>query len=369
MNSSTALGVTTRLPKVKSHSDDEFGDDDEEYDDEPGRNKNLKRALVAVTLVAGLAIVLAAVLFANDAGSQENSPARSAASSPQEIPAVASAHETGPVAVITDDPSCAAWTAINNSLSNDGQGLWNDRDRSVPASAWNDKQRVQFIAAAESMRNAAAQTVGLVKLTPHRVMRELYEQFIAYAHAYVVHIPKYSPADDNIAGTANSVASALGAICTAITDGSAAARGPMVPPLKPPSQFPPVGSSVNPQPFLSGANPVCAQWNSALDQFGQETTAWQSINPSIPAILWTDEQRTANYAAAKVMNTFADKLGQLARDSGNFVWQDFADLSAQYRRAFAVAVATYSPPDNNLANAANYLSTTILGACAVVQGA
>lgn len=347
---------------------DEFDDEDEDCD-EPDHNKNLKRALTAVSLIAGLAIVLAAVLLYDRRGSKEDSSPPSGTSSAQETPAVASAHDTGPVAVITDDPSCSAWTAINNSLSNDGQGLWNDRDRSLPASAWNDKQRVQFVAAAESMRNAATQAVGLVKLTPHRVMRELYEQFIAYTHAYVAHVPKYVPADDNLAGTANSAASALGAICTAITDGSAAARGPMVPPLAPPPQVPPARSSVHPQPFLSNANPVCAQWTSALDQFGRQTATWQTINPSIPAILWSDGQRAANYAAARVMNTSADDLQQMGRNSGNFVWQDFADLTAQYRRAFAVAVPSYSPSDNHLANAANYLSTTVLGACGAVQGA
>ena len=49
--------------------------------------------------------------------------------------------------------------------------------------SWTPKQRAQFMAAGQSMRSAAAQTVGLVKLTPHRVMRELYQQFIAYARA------------------------------------------------------------------------------------------------------------------------------------------------------------------------------------------
>jgi hypothetical protein len=359
---------------VKSRIDDEDDESGEESDedlneDEPDHNKNLKRALIAVSLVAGLAIVLAGVLFFGGGGSGTNSSAQSGATSTREAPAVPSAQDTGPVAVITDDPSCAAWTAINNSLSNDGLGIWNERDRSVPASAWDDKQRVQFVAAAQSMRNAATQAVGLAKLTPHRVMRELYEQFIAYAHSYVEHVPKYVPADDNLAGTANSVASALGAMCTAITDGSAAARGPMVPPGAPPSQIPPMGSPANPHQFLASPNGVCAQWKSALDQFGQQTAAWQSINPSIPAILWTEEQRAANYDAAKVMNTFADNLVQMGRSSGNFIWQDFADLAAQYRRAFAVAVPTYTPPDNHLANAANYLSTTVLGACAVVQGA
>ena len=67
------------------------------------------------------------------------------------------------------------------------------------------------------------------------------------------------------------------------------------------------------------------------------------------------------------MNSFAGKLEQFGRQSNNAVWQDFADLSAQYRRAFVLAIPTYTPTDNHLANAANYLSTTILGACAAVS--
>lgn len=361
------MGVFSfKLPGVKSAKDDP-DDDDEFDDDEPGDNRNLKGALLAATLVAVLACILAAVLFFGGGDSAKNSPSAQSETTTTEAAGVASAHDTGPVVVITDDPSCAAWSQINNSLANDGQGIWNDRDRSIPASAWDDKLRMQFMAAGQSMRNAAAQTVGLVKLTPHRIIRELYEQFIAYSFAYSMHIPKYVPADDNFAGTANSAASALGAICAAIADGSAAARGPMAPPAAAPSQIPPVGNPANPRPFLISPNPSCAKWKSALDQFGQQTAAWQDINPSIPAILWNSEQKATNYAAAQVMNTFAGHLEELARASGNSTWQDFAALSAEYRRAFALAVPTYSPPDNHLANAANYLSTTVLGACAAVQ--
>ncbi|MCV7051570.1 hypothetical protein H7H82_13375 [Mycobacterium heidelbergense] len=349
----------------------EFDNDDDDDDDidEPDDKKNLKRALGAVTLVAALAIILAVVLFFNHSDSgNDSSSAQSGTNTTQTGPPVASAHDVGPAVVITDDPSCAAWTQINNSLANDGQGIWNDRDRSVPASAWDDKQRMQFAAAAQSMRDAAAQTVGLVKLTPHRIMRELYEQFIAYAFAYAMHIPKYVPADDNFAGTANSAASALGAICSAITDGAAAVRGPMVPPGDSPSKVAPVGNLTNPAPFLTRPNPTCAQWKSALDQFGRQTAAWRNIDPNIPVMLWSNEQKATNYAAAQVMNTFAGQLEELGRSSGNLTWQDFASLSAQYRRAFALAVPTYSPADNHLANAANYLSTTVLGACAAIQG-
>ena len=329
-------------------------------------SKNLKWAMAAVGAVAVLATVVAVVLLFGGGGSGAPNGTQPDNGASQEAAAVASAKDTGPVTVITDDPSCTAWTAINNDLANSGTGLWNDRDRSVPASAWTPKLRAQFIAAAQSMRGAAAQAVGLVKLTPHRVMRELYQQFIAYARAYAERVPKYTPADNNLAGAANSASSALGAICAAIADGPAAARGPLVPPSAPPSDIAPVGNPVNPQPFLTSTNPVCDDWRAALEQFGRETSEWQKMNPNVPAIYWNREQKAVNYAVASVMNTYASKLEQLGRQSDNAVWQDFANLSAQYRRAFVTALPTYIATDNHLANAANYVSTTVLGACAAV---
>ena len=321
----------------------------------------------AVGAVAVLATVVAVVLLFGGGGSGAPKGAQPDDGSSQEATlAVASAKDTGPVAVITEDPSCAAWTSINDELAHSGDGLWNERDRSVPASAWTPKLRAQFIAAAQSMRGAAAQAVGLVKLTPHRVMRELYQQFIAYARAYAARVPKYTPADNNLAGAANSASSALGSICAAITDGPAAARGPLVPPAAPPSDIAPVGNPANPQPFLTTTNPVCDDWKSALDQFAKDTAAWQKMDPNIPAIYWNREQRAVNYGVAQVMSSYAGKLEHLGRQSDNAVWQDLANLAAQYRRGFVVALPTYTPTDNHLANAANYASTTILGACAAV---
>jgi hypothetical protein len=319
-----------------------------------------------VAAVAVLATVVAAVLLFGGGGSGGPQSGQDNGLNPDAAAGVVSAKDTGPVTVITDDPSCVAWTSINNELANSGQGLWNDRDRSVPASAWTEKQKAQFIAAGQSMRGAAAQTVGLVKLTPHRVMRELYQQFIAYARAYSERIPKYTPADNNLAGAANSASSALGSICAAISDGPAAARGPLVPPAAAPSDIAPVGNLASPQPLLTSDNNVCPEWKSALDQFGRQTAAWQRIDPNIPSIYWNREQKAVNYQVGPVMNSFASKLEQLGRQSDNAIWQDLANLSAQYRRAFVTALPTYTPTDNHLANAANFTSTTILGACAAV---
>src|ERR1700736_4338185 len=253
--------------------------------DGPSNNKNLKWAMGAVGVVAVLATVVAVVLLFGGGGSGAPKGAHpDEGSNPDAAAGVASVKDIGPVTVITEDSSCAAWTTINNELSTSGTGLWNERDRSVPASAWTPKHRAQYIAAAQSMRGAAAQTVGLVKLTPHRVMRELYQQFIAYARAYSERIPKYTPADNNLAGAATSASSALGSICAAITDGSAAARGPLVSPSPPPSDIAPVGNLPHPQPMLTNDNSVCSDWRSALDEFGKQTAAWQQIYPNVPSI-------------------------------------------------------------------------------------
>src|ERR1700753_623980 len=237
----------------------------------------------AVGAVAVLATVVAVVLLFGGGGSGAPKGAQPD-NGGQEAAAVASAKDTGPVTVITDDPSCVAWTSINNDLANSGTGLWNDRDRSVPASAWTPKLRAQFIAAGQSMRGAAAQAVGLVKLTPHRVMRELYQQFIAYARAYAERVPKYTPADNNLAGAANSASSALGAICAAITDGSAAARGPLAVPSPPPSDTAPVGNPETAHTMLATDTSACPDWKSALEEFGKQTAARQQMDPNVPSI-------------------------------------------------------------------------------------
>src|SRR6185437_1550576 len=78
--------------------------------DGPKDNKNLKWAMGGVAALAVLATIVAAVLLFGDGGSGgPNGGSDNGAG--QETAAVASARDTGPVAVITDDPSCTAWAA------------------------------------------------------------------------------------------------------------------------------------------------------------------------------------------------------------------------------------------------------------------
>jgi hypothetical protein len=364
------------------YGDDDYADDDyADYDyagdgyaddgyagDSAKPGISLKWGLGAVIVLALVAIVLVGVvLFGGDTG-KNSTGVTSPTTTPQaEAAKVPSADDDGAVTVLTEDRSCAAWTSIENNLVDTleaiGGGKWSERDRSIPASEWTDEQRKLNMAAAQVIRNTAARTVGLAKLTPHRMMRELYEQYIAYARAYAERVPKYTPADDTLASTAHSAASALASICTSITDGSAAERGSLVDPATPPTETAPPENPNNPELYLASPNPICSDWKSATDKFAADTAEWNKLDPNTAATFWTQQQKSANLAVASVMINYSNKIQQLGRRSQNPVLQDFADVAAQYRRAFVLALPTYEPADQHLANAATYTSMLVLGAC------
>ena len=75
---------------------------------------------------------------------------------------------------------------------------------------------------------AADQTVQLAKVTPHRVMRELYEQFISYSRAYVDAVPTYTERQTTYLVGVSEVLplTPLTRICTSIAYGACQGSGP-----------------------------------------------------------------------------------------------------------------------------------------------
>ena len=204
----------------------------------------------------------------------------------------ASANDKGPVAIITEDPTCAAWGRINDAVVSEEKRVgWSTLDQSVPASAWNLDQRSMYDTIGKAMRNAADQTVGSLKLTPHRVIRELYEQFIAYSRALAEKIPRYTAADKEWGTAPDTVGSSLVSICAAnhgrfcfgIVAVGTRGRGP--------SNVASAGDPDDPQPFLTKRDPVCSEWASALARYDVATSAWQAVDPAISAPQWTPTKR------------------------------------------------------------------------------
>lgn len=276
---------------------------------------------------------------------------------------LASADDKGPANIITEDPSCAAWTPIIKTLGEKQRNGWGDRDRSVPATQWTPEQRRQYEEVADAMRRAADQTAQIARVTPHRVMRELYEQFISYARAYADAIPNYTKPDNLLVGVAGGTSNAVTRICATITYEAAPARAPLVGSAPSPTVLAPLTDPNHPQMFLADSDDTCAEFIRVLEQFDANTTAWQSLDPAIPASKWNPEQRKVVDDVIPLMNSLADDIENLGLQSSNPTLQDFAVAAAQYRRAYASALPSYSTADSYFGAASAGITSAVADAC------
>ena len=336
----------------------------------PIRGNGLKWVLGAVVLIVVVAVTVGATLLFTGGGSGDNPPTGTSSTPTTSGVAsdVASASDDGPVAIITDDPSCSEWSTINSALANQQRNGWDRRDPALSAASWTPQQRAEHESVGAAMRRAADQTVALAKSTPHRVMRELYEQAIAYWRAYADRIPMYTPADDHLALASTSTSTALLYVCYGITYGSAITQAPSVPAAAPPSQLAPIRDPANPQILLATPALICPEWISTANRFNEEIAAWTTTNADIPASQWSPEQRSINDDVVPIMTTFADNIEDLGKRSRDPTIQDFSAFAATYQRAYVRAVPGYVPPDNALHRAAMGAVGLVSEACLAAGG-
>lgn len=317
-------------------------------------------ALLAVVVIA----VVATLVFNRGGSNSGTATATSPTATSVDTSGIASAKDTDAVNIITEEPTCAAWAPIASTLFDALQNGWDQRDPSVPETDWTTEQRRQYEGAARAMTSAADETVPLVRSTPHRVMRELYEQSIAYWRAYAQSIEAYSPGDDHLALVSNGLSSSINWICGAITYGSAAARAPLLAQGVTPLNVSAVGDPGDPQRFLTTPTATCRDWSAMVTRYRHDTEEWLSTaDPNIPAGQWTPEQRQLFTGVVPVISANGDEVQNMGLQSANSVWRDFADLAAQYRRAYVQAIPTYVPADNYLDSAASELIIAIDEAC------
>lgn len=317
-----------------------------------------KWLLAGVALLAVIGVTAAVTISVTSDSGGENDPTPSG-----ETYGLASADDTGPVNIITEDPTCAAWGPINQTLAEAERNGWESIDRSIHAPEWSSEQRAKYVAVGRAMLDAADQTERLVRSTPHRAMRQLYEQFIAYARAYNDAIPQYEPLDNYLATVVADASSAIGNICATITYSSAQAWASSVPDAEPPSHLPQLQDPQRVTPFLFSPDKTCPSWEPLLTRFQTDTASWGDIDASKPATQWTPSQRSSAETLTPVIVNFANDVERLARQSDNGILQDFAVLAAQYRRAFVEALPSYTPADSYLSAVAVDLTNLIFDAC------
>ncbi|WP_131722053.1 hypothetical protein [Mycolicibacterium obuense] len=262
-------------------------------------------------------------------------------------------------AIVLEDPTCESWEHIANSFGQAANNGWDRRDPATPATAWTPDARNQYEAFGAATESAADRSNELAKQTPHRVMRELYQQFAAYGRAYADSLSSYEQKDDHLIRVAISGSSALTAICRALTYGSAGARSPLIADAAPSMTPPAATQSESPQLFLQSNIPACSEWMPVVNQFEVDSSAWRSVDPNIAASQMNLTQRSILTAIAPVMNAFATNIQLIGRHSGDPLFIDFATLSAQYLRAYAASLVTYVPADDYLQVAAGTIGGII----------
>jgi hypothetical protein len=319
---------------------------------------------IAVLAVIAVTVVITVLVVGKDSGGGE-SPTPTKGSDSE----FASANDKGPVGIITEDPTCDAWGRVAREYSAQAESVkWADRDQTISANAWTPEQRTMYQTVGKAVSDAADQSENLVKLTPHRAMRELYQQFIAYGRAFTNTIPSYAASDRYLAGTTDGITSALSSVCSAIDYKSAQPLAPLIPEAGSPTAIAPLGDPSHPDRFLTSSNPICTEWSSELSKFDADTAAWRGLDPKIPADQWSAEQKAVNEAVAPVMLDHADSVEKLARRSDNAILEDIGVLSALYQRAFVKAIPTYTVADNYLSEAATFLASSINAACKATAG-
>lgn len=324
-----------------------------------GKTKWILGGLAAILAIA-LVVVITVLVVRPDGDGKGSSNAGGAGSDSE----FASANDTGPVSIITDDPTCEAWGRVSREYAGKTDAVkWGDRDPALPATAWTAEQRAMYDTAGKALTEAVNETANLVKLTPHRVMRELYTQFIVSGREFVNKIPGYVSQDQYVSGVAHAIANALAGICSAIDFRSAQPIAPLIAVPSAPSIESRPADPEDAQRFLVEENPVCSEWSKSVDQFDTDTAAWQATDPNIPASEWTPEVRAVHDAVAPVILANADNLERLGRQSGNATLEDFAVLAAQYERGYVKAIPTYKSADNFLTKAAFNLVKAVNSAC------
>lgn len=316
----------------------------------PQKKGPLKWVLGAIALIAVIAVT-AVVAVSCAGGNGSNNGNGGGIPSPGSKSDIASANDTGPVSVITEDPSCAPWIPVNNIVADTEKNTgWEQRDSSIAASAWTPDMRALYNSVTDAMRTAADQTVPLVKLTPHRVLRELYQQYIAYTREFIARAATYSQADNAVGTTSATIGTVITAICSAINTGAAAARGPLVQTAESPSKASPIRDVSDPQKFLESPDSQCTNWLRA----GNELTSnpvfanWLKTDSNTPASKWSPQDKLDNDAVKPVISHAIDSYAQLAQQSSNQAISDFGNLGVQYGRAFLQGLPTYTAADMNL---------------------
>lgn len=342
----------------------------------PPRRGRRRWALGAVATVVAVAATLAGVaLISARTGSRPAVPSGATSSGPPP-PVAASVGDTGPVGVITADPTCSEWKTVSETWFGSPLENWTDTHPGqpdpvvTPGNAWTPEQRAAATSSAGPMRLAVSRTISLAKATPHRVTRQLYEQFVAYGRAFADMLnDNYLPSGVNLGAVAEASSNALVSICHVVANGAAATRSALANPTDAPQHPAPPQDPARPQRFATASDfATCGALASVIHIYTDNPTVkdWVASDHGVAVSAWSPQQKALNDAVMPLMLNLADDLQRTLAHSNNPVMQDIGALASLYQRIFAKALPSYTPADYEINGVALYSRNALDDACAAI---
>ena len=332
----------------------------------PRRPRGRARWLIALAALVTAIAVCGAFVLVDDAGTDAASDTSAAAidnPAPLDAAAVASAGDTGPLTLVTEDPTCPTWNGVAGAVAEARGTDWDTRASRVPATSWTPGQRTRFTAVGNALRTAADTAVHLAVQTPHRAVRGLYEAFVVYGRAYADSLLNYRPDDDFLAQTSLAAAEAITRICAASESRAASSQAGRLTPVAPPTARPLGYTPTAPKRFLPQPNRVCGQWVQDRDALLTRLRGWSALDPKVSVGSLTDAQVLVYADTARTVTQFAERMETAGRSSGNPVVEDFATLAALYFRAYSRAVSLVWPGAHDMVRVGFAITDLVAAGC------
>lgn len=118
--------------------------------------------------------------------------------------------------------------------------------------------------------------------------------------------------------------------------------------------------------LLREKDPVCDDWRTFADALSDQEKPWASIDDSVPAARWTEEQRRIYGDVAEAMSAAADNFESILPKAEHVVIQELIAQTIVYLRKFVEKIPDYTEADSLVAGVASNFGTAVSYMCSAV---
>lgn len=118
--------------------------------------------------------------------------------------------------------------------------------------------------------------------------------------------------------------------------------------------------------LLREKDPVCGDWRKFADALSDQEKPWASIDATVPAARWTEEQRRIYVDVGKAMSAAADNFESILPRAEHAVIQELIAQTIVYLRTFVARIPHYIETDSLVAGVASNFGTAVSYMCSAV---